>query len=488
MPKRNLNDRVIDTLKPAPAGKIIDTWDAHFPSFGVRVSHSGRKTFVLAARYPGDLSSTRAKLGNYISSSAQGKPQAQPLSDQEAVLLSGPLMLAQARQKAGAWLRLIERGIDPREEMDRQREAEAKRRKNTFAAIVDDFIAEKLTEERKGQEVATDIRRDFIPAWGMRPVTDITDLDILAIVKAKKRTAPAQARNLLGIAKRLFGWVVDQRCYGLTVSPAKDLKATKIIGKKLSGHRILNGQEVFALWRAAERTPYPYGPVYQLLVLTALRLNEAADASWPELDLINRTWTIPASRMKGRNEDARPHAVPLTDEVMAILKKLPRFKTGNFLFSTNYGRSPAWMSDKIKKKIDARMLRTMRALARRQGDDPREVALLPWTNHDIRRTVRSNLSKLRVTEEAREAVLAHARPGIKGVYDRYDYLDEKREALELWAGRLRDIVTPPPANFGRDGVSEGLGHDERTGQADRERVPVGGDRLQVARGYASERD
>jgi hypothetical protein len=56
------------------------------------------------------------------------------------------------------------------------------------------------------------------------------------------------------------------------------------------------------------------------------------------------------------------------------------------------------------------------------------------------------LSRLKVTEEAREAVLAHARPGIKGTYDLYDYLDEKREALELWATRLRSIVSPPPDN------------------------------------------
>ncbi len=56
----------------------------------------------------------------------------------------------------------------------------------------------------------------------------------------------------------------------------------------------------------------------------------------------------------------------------------------------------------------------------------------------------SNFSRLRITEEAREAVLAHARPGIKGVYDLHDYFDEKREALELWAARLRSIVEPPP--------------------------------------------
>ena len=69
-----------------------------------------------------------------------------------------------------------------------------------------------------------------------------------------------------------------------------------------------------------------------------------------------------------------------------------------------------------------------------------------WTNHDIRRTVRSRLSRLKIAEEAREAVLAHVRPGIKGVYDKHDYLDEKREALELWAARLRSIVSPAPAN------------------------------------------
>jgi hypothetical protein len=93
------------------------------------------------------------------------------------------------------------------------------------------------------------------------------------------------------------------------------------------------------------------------------------------------------------------------------------------------------------------MLRTLRALARSRGDDPAKVELPRWTNHDIRRTVRSNLSALRVPEEVREAVLAHVRPGIKSTYDLYDYLDEKRDALEQWARRLRSIVAPAPSNI-----------------------------------------
>ena len=90
---------------------------------------------------------------------------------------------------------------------------------------------------------------------------------------------------------------------------------------------------------------------------------------------------------------------------------------------------------------------SLQALARSRGEeDAGRVALQPWTNHDIRRSVRSQLSRLKIPEEVREAVLAHVRPGIRKVYDVHDYLDEKREALRLWGARLRSIVTLPPAN------------------------------------------
>jgi len=95
------------------------------------------------------------------------------------------------------------------------------------------------------------------------------------------------------------------------------------------------------------------------------------------------------------------------------------------------------------------MLRTLRAMARQRGEDASKVNPQPWTNHDIRRTVRSGLSRLKITEEAREAILAHVRPGIKGTYDLYDYFDEKREALELWATRVRGISTPKSDNVVR---------------------------------------
>jgi hypothetical protein len=125
---------------------------------------------------------------------------------------------------------------------------------------------------------------------------------------------------------------------------------------------------------------------------------------------------------------------------------VPRFDGGDYLFSTTFGRKAAWMGSEIKTALDNRMLHTLQAMARKRGDDPARVKLEPWVNHDLRRVVRSGLSRLKVVDEVAEAVLAHRRTGIAGVYDRHDYLAEKREALQLWAGRLRDITEPPPAN------------------------------------------
>jgi hypothetical protein len=95
--------------------------------------------------------------------------------------------------------------------------------------------------------------------------------------------------------------------------------------------------------------------------------------------------------------------------------------------------------------LDKRMLRTLKALARRRGEDHHAVDLPEWVNHDLRRVVRSGLSALRVQHAVAEAILAHRPPGIVGVYDLHAYQNEKAEALEAWAQRLATIVNPEPA-------------------------------------------
>jgi integrase len=426
--------------------------DSLAPGLGVRVmgrSEAPIRSFILLTRFPGSKNPTRAKIGSYVDGRGD----------------EGRLSLEGARGKARLWQSMIRTGRDPRIEEERQRQAELQKQNMTFAAVTEDFIREKLPGERRGSDVEADIRREFLPRWKALPISDVTDVDIISVVKVKAKTAPAQARNLLGHAKRLFQWAVDQRTYGLKVSPAAGIKPAAIVGKKVARDRVLNDDELFAFWRAASRLPYPAGPAYRLLALTGLRLGEVAEASWSEFhptvvrairqrgnapidwsqyNAEELSWTIPAARMKGQNDSARAHVVPLTPDVLAILERLPQFVGGEYLFSHNAGRKPAVMSTDIKSNLDSRMLRTLRALARKRGDGPAAVELKPWVNHDLRRNVRSGLSRLRIAEEIREAVLAHARPGIKGVYDQHDYFDEKRDALTQWGARLRSIVEPAP--------------------------------------------
>jgi integrase len=443
--RKRLTDRTIKALKPASNAAPMDVMDSITPSFGVRVMGTPQhpvRTFILRTRFPGNNNPVRVRLGSY--------------DETDKMSLEG------AREKARDWLGLIRKGRDPRIEEQRQREAELRKHATLFGAVAEDFIRDKLPSERRGADVEREIRKEF-KSWWDRPIADITDEDIIRIVRAKAKTAPASARNILGHAKRVFQWAIDQRAYGLRVSPASDIKPTSIVGEKVARDRLLNDDEVFAFWRAA-RMPYPAGPVFRLLILTGLRLTEVSNASWSEFDPIvvrairqrgeqpidwskfdqqQLTWTIAASRMKGKNGKARAHVVPLTIDMLRIFEGLPIFVSGgDFLFSRNAGRRPAVMSTEIKNDLDRRMLRTLRALARQRGDDLAAVKLEPFVTHDLRRVVRSGLSRLKIAEEIREAVLSHVRPGIKGVYDQHDYFDEKRDALIQWGARLRSIVEP----------------------------------------------
>ena len=220
----------------------------------------------------------------------------------------------------------------------------------------------------------------------------------------------------------MFGWARDQ-AYGLNHNIAADIKPLKIIGAKVSRERALSTDEVRALWAAASAMPYPYGPAYQLLILTGLRLNECVRARWSEINLKAGIGTIPAVRMKGKAGKATSHVVPLTKQMIEILDELPHF-TGEYVFSTDAGEKPISLGSKIKDKLDAKL----------QFDEP-------WQNHDLRRTIRSGLAELGIKEEVSEAVLGHRQPGIRGVYNQHKYLAEKRDALTQWGA-----VVAPPSN------------------------------------------
>jgi integrase len=404
MAKRTLTDRTLKALKPAKRGKRYDLMDSVVPGLGFRVTETGHKSFTLVARFPGSKNPTRRALGDY-----------------------GALTLEGARRKAREWLETLRRGVDPRGEEERHRAAELRQRRNTFAAVAEDFIKDKLPDERKGREAERDIRREFIPVWGKRAIAEIVPHDVRAVIKAAKdRGAPYQAHNLLVLARRMFSWAIDQHVYGLETSPCDRLKPKSLIGKKNARRRILNNDELRALWKAGEHIGYPYGPLFRMLALTGQRKSEVAEARWSEFDLAAKLWTIPAERMKA---DAA-HVVPLSDDVIEILKSLPRFNKGSYLFSTNFGVKPVNGFSKGKARLD-------KAMAAELGSTSG-----PFVIHDIRRTMRTGLSTLTVPDLVRELVIAHTKPGLHKIYDLHAYEAEKRRALDLWAARLRSIVTP----------------------------------------------
>jgi integrase len=405
-PRKTLTDRACKALKAT--GARYEIMDGVVPNMAIRISERGAKSFVLIARFPGSDNPTRRALGTY-----------------------GAITLDSARDKARQWLDDIRKGIDPAEQEARQRAEQQRQRLNSFAAMCEDFIRDKLPSEKRGKEIELTIRRELLPKWGDLPVTSITESHVRDLTKRKAVDYPAMARNLLALIRRIFNWAIDQRAYSLEHSPCARLKPNKLVGEQTERTRVLCKLEMRALWRAAEAIGGPYGKFYQMLLLTGQRRNEVAGARWAEIDLKDKLWTIPAERMKA----GAAHEVPLSNDAVALLKSLPRGKSGDFIFSASDGVRPIARFSAEKEKLDKAMAKQLAS------------KLDAFVVHDIRRTMRTGLSAIpNVTDLVRELVIGHTKPELHKVYDQHAYADEKRHALDQWAKRLRGIVNGDASN------------------------------------------
>lgn len=347
MPKRivALTDERIAKLKPGP--KRVAVYDPAVPGLAIRVQPSGHKTFVFGARYPRTGQFARRELGQV-----------------------GRLTLEDARGKARAWAKLIERGIDPRDEAHEVAS-------NTFAAVAETFITRHLPGKRKGARTSHEIRTELVPHWGTRPITQITRRHVVELIEQiVDRPASAYAHNIFGHIRTLFNWAINRDIYGLQASPCDRLKPLQLIGAKKSRERVLNDNELRAVWNASDALGYPRGPVVKALMLTGARLTEVTGARWREFDFEGRLWTIPAERFKMNSQ----HFVPLTDDLIALLETLPRWSRGDHLFTATEGEKPIILNSTGK----ARLYKAVGAES-------------PWVLHDIRRTVRTRLSALRIS-------------------------------------------------------------------------------------------
>jgi integrase len=274
---------------------------------------------------------------------------------------------------------------------------------------------------RRGREVENEMRREF-KAWEKRPIADIDRADVIALVEAVARRSPWQAHHMLSYASRFFNWCIERGIYGLEVSACAGIRPSRLIGRKEPRQRVLDDDEIRAVWTAC--SDYPFGSLVRMLLLTGQRRSEVAGMRWSEIDLAKRVWTIPSTRAKS----GAAHVVPLTDAVIELLESLPRFQRGDHVFSATLGVKPINGFSKYKQRLDTR------------------VKIAPWVLHDLRRTMRTRLSGLPVPDLVRELVIGHTQKGLHRVYDQHAYLDEKGRALELWSARLREIIEPAPVN------------------------------------------
>jgi integrase len=171
----------------------------------------------------------------------------------------------------------------------------------------------------------------------------------------------------------------------------------------------------------------------RLLLLTGQRLREVAEITWSEIDLDKALWTIPPERMKA---DA-PHVVPLAPKAVELLESLPHWH-GPYVFSNKDGARPIAGFSDMKARLDTLM-----------------PDISDWWFHDLRRTLRTGLSALRIPETVAELAIAHTQKGLHRTYDQHASLDEKRyrrlgkpRACDLRAGRDR-YGFPKPQVSGR---------------------------------------
>ena len=380
--KKPLTDRAIAAVKPAPPGKRRLLWDAQVPGLALRVTDRGSRSFVLVLRYPGTRYPTPRSLGTV-----------------------GAISLAEARDTAREWLGQIRKGVDPQAQAH-------ERRQETFSAIAEGYLSRKAKDHRSRGKVEATLARLVYPTLGQRPIDAITRGDVVRLLdRIEDDNGPVMANRVLGYVSRVFDFHAT-RTDSFRSPIVKGMKRAS----EQARSRILSDDELRAVWKAAGEYQHPFGPLLRFILLTATRRNEALFATRAEI--VGTEWTIPAARYKTKID----HVVPLSK---AALAELPASAGDGFIFTAN-GKQAIGSHTLHKAAIDA------------------ASGVRGWTLHDLRRTARSLMSRAGVPTDHAERALGHVIGGVRGVYDRHAYRDEKARAFEALAALVARIVRPQP--------------------------------------------
>jgi integrase len=299
----------------------------------------------------------------------------------------------------------------------RQRATQTEQRSPSVKALCHDYIERHAKpNKRTWRQDKRMLDRDVIPAWGRLKASGIERADVVALLDTiTDRDAAMQAGKVLALVRKVWNFGMDRGV--LAHNPAaripRPVKARTI-------DRVLSDAELKKVWpKLAKSGLRPQvAAALQLQLLTGQRIGEVLQAEWTEIDLGAQTWLIPASKAKNKKE----HIVPLSEQAEAIIEAQPR--VGRFVF-------PSRGVAAIRSEVAAHEL----------ADVLPKLGVDKFTTHDLRRTVETRMASIGIAKETRDRVLNHTDRSIGGThYNRYDYLPEKRTALNQWAQFLADII------------------------------------------------
>ena len=383
-----LTQRRIGLLECPGGKKDALVFDDEQRGLGVRVAASGAKNYL--AQY----------------ALAGGKRRV-PLGSCDAI------SLAAAREATKAIMGDVAKGRDPAAER-KGAGLKAKREALTLDGLIEQWAALHLSGKRANYSTAAvgALRRTF----ARRLESPAADLDRAAAVRAlddlAKNGKTQMAASTARYGSALYGWA--KRRGTVSVNPFEGVPIAPLTRRD----RILSDEEIRLIWGATEE-PGPFNAIVRALLLTGQRREEVATLTWAEIDETLSGWTLPAVRSK----NGKPHSIPLSDQMRALLRNQPRRSGTDLVFPGQRGAFSGW--GKAKDRLDQR------------------CGVSDWTLHDLRRTTATGLQKLGVRLEVTEAVLGHvsgSRAGIVGVYQRHHWADEKRAALVAWGAHVAAIV------------------------------------------------
>ncbi|MDJ1464949.1 site-specific integrase [Nitratireductor sp. GZWM139] len=409
MPTIELTDRFCANAKTVE-GRQTDYFDVNTKGLCLRVSPAGTKTWNLVYTKPGNGKRARMKLGRY--------PE---------------IKLGKVREKAREARAEIGEGTDP------LTEKKALAASQTVADMVENYIARHASTKRSGDEIARRLRKNVSDVIGTIKLSDLHRRDLTRCIDAvKDRGAHIEANRIFEDMRAMIRWARGRG----------DLDENLVEGMKrptetTARDRVLSADEIKAMWQALPEAEMREATrrIIRLCLITGQRVGEIAGITRDELDLKHHLWTIPSSRSKNKRE----HVVPLSDMAVEIIREQLADVEA---LDERKGRDPTPFVFPGPGSRAAVTGASIPKAVKREEVVKRGVATIlgiaPWTPHDLRRTAATHMEEIGISPFVIGHVLNHVsatKASITSrVYARYDYQKEKREALDLWAGRLFGIV------------------------------------------------